>query len=836
MQTAKGLLALRSVLLVEAVEGADAAGELLTHDARKCADAHLEGDAVGSPRAAIVARAKELNERLTQSAPSFTHAAVTLTERPAWLPLALTLLPLSAGWLTHAFSADGAFHVLSPTFVGLIAWNLASLTLVTLSALPRGGAAAPELSPLPSLHAPREDALERIARAQRGAWGARWAQEFALWSTGRLGAGRAAEREALRAFAARWLEATRPLLLARTRQALHLAALCFALGALAGAYWDGLAQAYEATRSSTFLSAPLMERLLSVLLWPSTLLMGPVALQSEGEAMREGLAAAWIHRYALTVSAYVLAPRALLWWAEGRAAARAAARAGEAPLAEPTLTLNVALAAHTNEGKTSIVRTLLRRDVGEVRDGEHTTQARAAYFLARTDEGRVRLWDTPGFKNAYALDQALNRPDAWEWLKGQAPEDERRYDYEAARALREEADVILYVLPAAPTQEQERQVSHEWRILKRVGVPVIALLNKLNDSALTPDASDKAARAAEALWRERLKGEGPLCRAVISLDAFSRSLRDELLLFKELEEAAPPNLRALAAAARAHKERELQGQQHALRALLAAHLAALARDREPLAAPAPAKGRGRLGQITERIKEGVKTIFNADRDEEATQKSRDAIWARAHARKESTTAQICDIFGLEGQMRLDLERLSDKLLVSKERDVVDHKHLGIWGAVISGLSTGLAADAMAGGLTLGGGLIAGGLLGLLAGLGAAEVKHLLSDGGALRWDDKHLLQDAASLLSLCALCARFGRARGSVSLSESELKGGVHPLDGLIKALQSAEHPLLAALRAAREEDSPAAPEALVVALHAPLDAALSLTPPPAPPAPPAPQ
>ena len=52
----------------------------------------------------------------------------------------------------------------------------------------------------------------------------------------------------------------------------------------------------------------------------------------------------------------------------------------------PAAIVNLSLVSHTNVGKTTLARTLLRRDVGEVRDEAHVTE---------TAEGHV-LIDTPG--------------------------------------------------------------------------------------------------------------------------------------------------------------------------------------------------------------------------------------------------------------------------------------------------------------------------------------------------------------------------------------------------------------------------------------------------------
>ena len=71
---------------------------------------------------------------------------------------------------------------------------------------------------------------------------------------------------------------------------------------------------------------------------------------------------------------------------------------------------NVALSliSHTNAGKTTLARTLVGRDVGEVRDAQHVTQDAAAYPLLETPAGdALVLWDTPGFGDSARLARRL---------------------------------------------------------------------------------------------------------------------------------------------------------------------------------------------------------------------------------------------------------------------------------------------------------------------------------------------------------------------------------------------------------------------------------------------
>ena len=51
------------------------------------------------------------------------------------------------------------------------------------------------------------------------------------------------------------------------------------------------------------------------------------------------------------------------------------------------------LISHTNVGKTTLARTLLRRDIGEVRDAAHVTEVAESHTLIETPEGDARTTD-----------------------------------------------------------------------------------------------------------------------------------------------------------------------------------------------------------------------------------------------------------------------------------------------------------------------------------------------------------------------------------------------------------------------------------------------------------
>ena len=80
-------------------------------------------------------------------------------------------------------------------------------------------------------------------------------------------------------------------------------------------------------------------------------------------------------------------------------------------------TIDLSLISHTNIGKTTLARTLLRREVGDIRDSAHVTDAATAYTLIDSPAGdTLRLWDTPGFGDSARLLRRLEKganPIGW---------------------------------------------------------------------------------------------------------------------------------------------------------------------------------------------------------------------------------------------------------------------------------------------------------------------------------------------------------------------------------------------------------------------------------------
>ena len=112
------------------------------------------------------------------------------------------------------------------------------------------------------------------------------------------------------------------------------------------------------------------------------------------------------------------------------------------------LTVNLSLVSHTNAGKTTLVRTLLAQDVGEVRDAAHVTEVATGYVMLQAGADTLMLWDTPGFGDTARLLRRLkqsNNPVGWFLSQVWDRFRERPLwsSQQAVRNARDHADVIL---------------------------------------------------------------------------------------------------------------------------------------------------------------------------------------------------------------------------------------------------------------------------------------------------------------------------------------------------------------------------------------------------------
>ena len=176
--------------------------------------------------------------------------------------------------------------------------------------------------------------------------------------------------------------------------------------------------------------------------------------------------------------------------------------------------IDLCLISHTNVGKTTLARTLLRRDVGDVRDEAHVTGASTGYTLIESPEGdALRIWDTPGFGDSARLLRRLEGSgNPLGWLLSQVWDrfaDRPFFSSQAAvRTVREEADLVLYLVNAAEDPAGAGYLEPEMRIVGWTGKPTLVLLNQLG--APRPAAEE---RAEAERWADATSRPSPGCAA-----------------------------------------------------------------------------------------------------------------------------------------------------------------------------------------------------------------------------------------------------------------------------------------------------------------------------------
>jgi hypothetical protein len=466
--------------------------------------------------------------------------------------------------------------------------------------------------------------------------------------------------------------------------------------------------------------------------------------------------------------------------------------------------IDLSLISHTNVGKTTLARTLLARSVGEVRDAPHVTAEAEPYPMIETAGGdTLRLWDTPGFGDSARLAKRLRlsgKPIGWfltevwdRWL-------DRPFwsSQQAMRNVRDEADVVLYLVNAAENPADAGYVAPEMQILEWLGKPAIVLLNQMGEPR--PRAVEKA---EEERWRAHVAPHG-FVRGVLTLDAFARCWVQERVLLRAVDAALPEAKRPALARIEAVWHARRMDEFGASMAALADQLARVACDREPL------DEQGMRAQLRE-----IGTALGLGREGETSPKERAMarLADRLAADVRAATDRLIATYGLEGRASAEvLERLARDFAVDVR---VSEGKAAVLGGLVSGALSGLAADLAAGGLSFGAGLLTGGLLGALGAAGLARGYNLVrgKTETSVRWADEFLDGFFAAALLRYLAVAHYGRGRGEWIRSE-------HPAfwRDVVASVVEPRRAALAAIWAQRADECDSAK--LAVALRAELAAA----------------
>jgi len=396
--------------------------------------------------------------------------------------------------------------------------------------------------------------------------------------------------------------------------------------------------------------------------------------------------------------------------------------------------ISVSLVSHTNVGKTSLARTLLRRDVGEVLDQAHVTEEAEPFTLLEPGEdGGVLLWDTPGFGDSARLRGRLEgQSHPLGWLLSQTWDRLAQRPLwcgqQAVKNMREQSDAILYLVNAAEDPEMAGYLEAELGILAWVEKPVVVVLNYIG----APRGA-RETRAEEDRWRDFLESH-PIACDVVTLDAFSRCWVQEGVLLERIRDVLPEARREpLQRLIDRWRETNLATFRASM-ARLAALLAAAASDREAAAAHRFSRLAGK--RATERLA------------------------ARYTRNLRAATSELISRNGLEGEGASDFEASLEDVTASNEK--LPPWRAGLFGGAAGGAAGGVVADVAVGGLSFGGGAVLGALLGAM-GFGGLAWGYRRLGGDAdprIAWSEAFLDRAARDALLRYLAIAHFGRGSG----------------------------------------------------------------------------
>jgi len=426
-------------------------------------------------------------------------------------------------------------------------------------------------------------------------------------------------------------------------------------------------------------------------------------------------------------------------------------------VADKPAAIALSLVSHTNVGKTTLARTLLRRDIGEVRDEAHVTLEAERHTLIESSTGdRLELWDTPGLGDsvrlAKRLEQAANPigwflSEVWDRYRDRARWSSQR----AVRNILEQADVVLYLVNASEAPEDIAYLDAELRVLGLLGKPVLVLLNQMGP----PQPRSRESAEVER-WRQRTARSDSV-RAVLAFDAFARCWVQEDTLLAAVGKALPASHQVAFERLRTTWQARSRAAWLAAMRVLAEQITRAALDREVV------REQGWTGRL-----KVIGAALGLRRDGSLTPRelAMQSLAERLDVDIRASTDRLIELHGLEGRAAgVVLTRLAEHYAV---REPLSEGKAAVLGGVVTGALAGLKADIASGGLTMGAGLLAGGVLGALSAAGLARGYNMIRGVGAptLAWAPNVLDELARAALLRYLAVAHYGRGRGNWTESE----------------------------------------------------------------------
>lgn len=416
--------------------------------------------------------------------------------------------------------------------------------------------------------------------------------------------------------------------------------------------------------------------------------------------------------------------------------------------------IHLSLVSHTNIGKTTLARTLLGRDIGEVADRAHVTETTDDYVLARTPEGcELILWDTPGFGNSVALAKRLEgRANPVGWFLSEVWDRVANkslwLNQKALKHVKETSSVVLYLVNATELPDSAPYVSAEMQILEWIGKPVIVLLNQMGEPK-----SPEAEQADVDRWTYAMASY-PIVNSVLPMDAFARCWVQEFALFNAIAKALPEELQSTFYALREVWARKRRAAYNASIEALAHYFEKLANDCEIATAPS----------VMDQIKFLGKRLgfFKNETINDPIGAAQTALASRAADEFCVLTDKLISINALKGKgVRKELlQRMQSDWKISRS---VPLAPASMAGAVGAGTASGLASDLATGGVSMGLGTLVGTVVGALGGAGLAVAYNNTKkvNGIVVSWSDEAQKSFMVDSVLLYLAISHFGRGRGN---------------------------------------------------------------------------
>ena len=440
----------------------------------------------------------------------------------------------------------------------------------------------------------------------------------------------------------------------------------------------------------------------------------------------------------------------------------------------------LSLISHTNIGKTTLARTLLRKEIGLVADRAHVTLENQKYTVLETEAGEsLQLWDTPGFPNCQKILsrlQGAKNPilriltEVWDRFRDRPS----WCAQQAVLNVQHEADVVLYLVNATEEPNMAGYIASELQLLEWIGKPVIILLNQIG-----PPKGREEQQRLEQPWKDYFAQYG-FVRAVHSLDAFSRCWVQEGILLETIQSLLPPDDRQLMTRLFVAWKHTNLTVFHAAMQQWAMLVSTAARAR-------------------------VMTKGDGSPMERQKQQAVDRLLRGLLNEVGATTKAVIALHGLEGDAVGIIQARMEHVEVQRGSRGLDETTLGgtaiggIGGALTSGAYAGLHLDAAAGGVSMGlftvAGAVVGGVLGFFGGEAWAE-RRVGNTPTPVTWSDEYLDLLVQDVIVRYLAIAHFGRGQGQYVSDPENPRFWVEKVKTLIARQQATLHEQWTGLRA----------------------------------------